>query len=55
MCEEEGVHCIPLDHFTDKERIGPGTGIPEPTPFGAISLAKLIQENMFKQIESEEN
>ena len=54
MCEEEGIHYIPLDHFTDRERKNPGSGIPEPTPYGAISLAKLIQEGMFKQIEIEE-
>ena len=54
MCEEEGIHYIPLDHFTDRERKNPGSGIPEPTPYGAISLAKLIQEGMFKQMEIEE-
>ena len=42
MCDEEGIGYIPLDHFTDRERKGPGTGIPEPTPAGARALAELI-------------
>ena len=54
MCEEEGIHCIPLDHFGINERKGAGTGIPQPTSFGAYSIAKLIQEGMLKQIEEEE-
>ena len=41
-CAEEGISCIPLDHFGDDERANPGTGIPEPTPRGAWVLAKLI-------------
>ena len=55
MCEEEGITCIPLDFFTDEERIGPGTGIPEPTPYGAWILAKRIQEKVLQKIEKEEN
>ena len=55
MCEEEGTQFIPLDHFKDKERDNAGTGIPEPTPYGAIALAKLIQEAVARQIEIEEN
>merc|ERR1712059_195511 len=35
-CDEEGITCIPLDHFGDDERANPGTGIPEPTPYGAF-------------------
>ena len=44
MCAEEGVTCIALDTFTDDERANPGTGIPEPTPYGAWVLARMIQE-----------
>ena len=54
MCEVEGIECIPLDHFGDAERAGPGTGIPEPTPKGARDLAVLIQERVVAQIQMEE-
>ena len=54
MCQEEGITCIKLDSFTGEERANPGTGIPEPTPYGAWRLAKLIQEPVLKQIEKEE-
>ena len=54
ICAEEGVTCIPLDHFTDDERANPGSGIPEPTPYGAWALAKLIQEGVLQQIQKEE-
>jgi len=50
VCAKEGVGCIPLDHFGDDERAGPGTGIPEPTPKGARDLAVLIQERIVAQI-----
>ena len=55
LCEEEGIGLILLTHFGDQERDDPGSGIPEPTLYGAIQLAKLIQEAMFRQIEKEEN
>ena len=56
MCAEEGITCIPLDFFGDDEKaVDTGrTLIPEPTPFGAWSLAKMIQEKVQKQIENEE-
>jgi len=54
MCENQGIKCIPLDHFGDEERIGPGTGIPEPTPKGAKELALLIQEAVLSRIQVEE-
>ena len=44
---------ISLAHFTDNERTGAKTGIPEPTPAGADALAVLIQEAVNKQIEKE--
>ena len=47
-CAEEGIGFINLDHFGDDERANPGTGIPEPTPYGAWALAKLIQEHTLK-------
>ena len=54
-CAAQGITCIMLDHFGDNERANPGTGIPEPTPYGAYALAKLIQEHTLKQIEKEES
>ena len=44
MCEEEGITCIPLDFFTgDEAAVETGrTLIPEPTPYGAWKLAKMI-------------
>ena len=54
MCQEEGVNIITLDHFTDKERIGPGTDIPEPTKQGAFALAVLIQKGVLKWVKEEE-
>ena len=42
MCIEEGITCIPLDHWTNKEKIeSPGSG-PDPTPHGAQLLASYI-------------
>ena len=57
MCAEECVTCIALDIFTDAEKaVDTGrTLIPEPTPYGAWRLAKMIQEVVLKQIEIEEN
>ena len=48
MCAEEGITCIPLDFFGDDEKaVDTGrTLIPEPTPYGAWSLAKMIQEKV---------
>ena len=54
MCAEEGVTCISLDIFGDLERANPGTGIPEPTPYGAWKLAKMIQEKVCEQMKKEE-
>ena len=54
-CAEEGITCIPLDHFTNKERSDSGTGIPEPTPEGAKALAVLIHDGVLKQIQKEES
>ena len=51
MCIEEGITCIPLDHWTDKERTGSG---PDPTPHGAQVLANYIQEHVLLQIQKEE-
>ena len=42
MCAEEGVTCIALDYWGDDEKANPGSGIPEPTPYGAWELAKTI-------------
>ena len=42
-CATESIGCIPLNHFTDKERAETNTMIPEPTPEGAKALAVLIQ------------
>ena len=47
-CKEEGITCVRLDHFGGEERANPGSGIPEPTPYGAFCLAKLIQEHTLK-------
>ena len=55
LCEEEGINIITLDHFTNKERVGPGTGIPEPTREGALALAVLIQKGVLRWVKEEEN
>ena len=54
LCAAEGIGYIPLDHLGDSERIGPGTGIPEPTPKGARDLAVLIQECVVAQVQMEQ-
>ena len=46
MADEEGITCIPLDFFGDNERKVERGHIPEPTPYGAWKLSKLIQENV---------
>ena len=43
-----------LDFFGDAEKADPGTMIPEPTPYGAWKLAKMIQEIVLTQIRKEE-
>merc|ERR1712238_582632 len=54
MCLEEGIHCIALDHFTDRERLATNNGIPEPTKEGAKALAILIEQSILKCIRIEE-
>jgi len=54
MCVEEGINCIALDHFTDRERLATKYGIPEPTKEGAKALAILIQQSILECIRIEE-
>ena len=55
MCAEENVTCMALDFFGDDERANPGTGIPEPTPYGAWKLAKMVQERVCEVMKKEES
>ena len=52
MCTEEGIDCVPLDHFTYKERSDTAF-IPTPTPHGAKVLAGLIRKCILDAIEKE--
>jgi hypothetical protein len=42
-CAQENIHIMDLSSFGSDEKADPGTMIPEPTPYGAWKLAKMIQ------------
>ena len=44
VCAKENIHIMDLSSFGNDEKADPGTWIPEPTPYGAWKLAKMIQE-----------
>jgi hypothetical protein len=48
VCAKENIHIMDLSFFGDAEKKDPGTMIPEPTPYGAWKLAKMIQVIVLK-------